>query len=94
MAEKVAQPEWIKPAPATPTPVLRVNNTMTHSKTEFVPADGRIVKWYTCGPTVYDASHLGHARTYISFDIIRRIVEEYFGYDVHYVMNITDIDDK
>jgi len=47
-----------------------------------------------CGPTVYDASHMGHARTYLGFDIIRRILESYFRYDVTLVMNITDIDDK
>ena len=52
------------------------------------------MSWYNCGPTVYDLSHLGHARNYVSQDIIRRILEQYFGYDVHLVMNITDIDDK
>lgn len=52
------------------------------------------VKWYICGPTVYDSSHMGHARAYLSFDILRRVMQHYFGYDVHYVMNITDIDDK
>lgn len=52
---------------------------------------------YKCnisGPTVYDASHMGHARTYISFDILRRVLADYFGYQIHFVMNITDIDDK
>jgi cysteinyl-tRNA synthetase len=51
------------------------------------------LKWYTCGPTVYDSAHLGHARTFLTFDIIRRILE-HDGYDINYVMNITDIDDK
>ncbi|ORY52006.1 cysteinyl-tRNA synthetase [Rhizoclosmatium globosum] len=88
------QPEWIKPKVAHDAPVLKMNNSMTHSKTEFVPANGKQVNWYTCGPTVYDKSHLGHARNYITFDIIRRIMEDYFNYDVNYVMNITDIDDK
>ena len=46
------------------------------------------------GPTVYDASHMGHARSYISFDILRRVLSDYFGYQLHFVMNITDIDDK
>ena len=55
---------------------------------------GKRVTWYNCGPTVYDASHMGHARTYLSFDILRRVLQNYFGYDVFYVMNITDIDDK
>ncbi len=49
---------------------------------------------YMCGPTVYDSAHLGHARTYLSFDILRRILTKYFGYDVLLVMNITDVDDK
>ena len=52
------------------------------------------VKWYTCGPTVYAPSHMGHARTYITFDIIRNILEFYFGFRVNLVMNITDVDDK
>ncbi|MEE6499394.1 hypothetical protein FKM82_003433, partial [Ascaphus truei] len=60
----------------------------------FVPQDGKKVTWYCCGPTVYDASHMGHARSYISFDILRRVLKDYFKYDVFYCMNITDIDDK
>ena len=51
------------------------------------------IKWYTCGPTIYSSAHLGHARTFISFDIIRRVLV-YMGYNIIYVMNITDIDDK
>ncbi|XP_014388583.1 PREDICTED: cysteine--tRNA ligase, cytoplasmic [Myotis brandtii] len=60
----------------------------------FVPQNGRRVTWYCCGPTVYDASHMGHARSYISFDILRRVLRDYFQFDVFYCMNITDIDDK
>jgi len=52
------------------------------------------VSWYACGPTVYDQSHLGHARNYVSTDIIRRILMHYFGFDVKFVMNFTDVDDK
>ena len=52
------------------------------------------VKFYICGPTVYDSAHMGHARAYLSFDIVRRVLVDYFNYDVLYVMNITDIDDK
>ena len=59
-----------------------------------MPADPNQVTWYQCGPTVYDESHMGHARTYVSFDILRRIMTDYFGYNVKMVMNITDIDDK
>ncbi|KAJ3020387.1 hypothetical protein HKX48_000856 [Thoreauomyces humboldtii] len=87
------QPQWHKPA-GTPVPVLRVQNSMTKSKDEFIPKDGKQVGWYCCGPTVYDKSHMGHARAYMTFDILRRILEDYFHYDVNYVLNITDIDDK
>lgn len=60
----------------------------------FHPAEGKLIRWYSCGPTVYDAAHIGHARNYMTFDIIRRILRDYFNYDITYVMNITDIDDK
>ena len=59
-----------------------------------MPIEAHQITWYQCGPTVYDDSHMGHARNYVSFDIIRRIMTDYFGYDVRQVMNITDIDDK
>jgi len=61
---------------------LRVYNSVTHKEEEFIPVKGRIVNWYTCGPTVYDESHMGHARNYLTFDIVRRILESYFNYDV------------
>lgn len=74
---------------------LMIKNSITNKKNEFVTKDGtKNVSWYICGPTVYDVSHLGHARTYLSFDILKRIFEGYFGYNVHMGMNITDIDDK
>lgn len=73
---------------------LRVMNSLTETVEDFSPKDGRLVRWYTCGPTVYDLSHMGHARAYLTFDIIRRIMEDYFGYSIIYQMNITDIDDK
>jgi cysteinyl-tRNA synthetase len=62
----------------------------------FVPKhlDKNLVTWYMCGPTVYDHSHMGHARTYIGFDIIKRILRDFFGYNIRLCMNITDIDDK
>ena len=52
------------------------------------------VTWYTCGPTVYDACHMGHARAYLTNDIIRRLLEDYFGYEVFMQINVTDVDDK
>ncbi|VDM05017.1 unnamed protein product, partial [Schistocephalus solidus] len=61
---------------------------------EFIPINGTNVTWYCCGPTVYDSAHMGHARSYISFDILRRVISDYFGFKINYVMNITDIDDK
>jgi len=75
-------------------PQLRVYNSLTKQKDVFTPNDPNQITWYTCGPTVYDESHLGHARTYVSFDIIYRLMRDYFGYNVKLVMNITDIDDK
>ncbi|KAJ7121348.1 tRNA synthetases class I (C) catalytic domain-containing protein [Mycena crocata] len=90
----VQQPPWAPPRRQREDPVLKVYNSLTKTKTEFVARDGRRVKWYNCGPTVYDASHMGHARNYVTQDILRRIMSDYFGYDVHFVMNVTDIDDK
>lgn len=74
-----------------------MNNSLVHesdSKIPFIPQKGNKVGWYICGPTVYDSSHMGHARNYVTFDIIRRILEDYFHYQVFSVMNITDVDDK
>ena len=73
---------------------MRVKNSLTKEKDVFKPEDPNLVSWYICGPTVYDISHMGHARTYVSFDIIRRIMADYFGYNIQHVMNVTDIDDK
>lgn len=73
--------------------MLRVYNTLTRENEDFVPLNGKIVNMYVCGPTVYDHCHLGHARSYVSFDVIRRYLI-YRGYDVNYVSNITDVDDK
>lgn len=72
---------------------LTVYNTETRSKQEFVPVEDGKVGMYVCGPTVYDDCHVGHARTYVAFDTIRRYLE-YKGYTVTYVENFTDVDDK
>ncbi|KAK8153997.1 tRNA synthetases class I (C) catalytic domain-containing protein [Phyllosticta citrichinensis] len=90
------QPPWQAPPsrPDLDLPPLHVYNSLTRSKVPFVPIDGKKVSWYACGPTVYDDAHLGHARNYVSTDIIRRIMRDYFKYDVRFVMNITDVDDK
>ncbi|KAK6102952.1 cysteine--tRNA ligase [Brugia pahangi] len=87
------QKTWKPPAAGTP-PQLCLYNSFTRKKELFVPLNPKQVKWYICGPTVYDSSHIGHARAYLSFDILRRVLQDYFGYDIQYIMNITDIDDK
>uniref|UniRef100_A0A673TX55 Cysteine--tRNA ligase, cytoplasmic n=1 Tax=Suricata suricatta TaxID=37032 RepID=A0A673TX55_SURSU len=87
------QPQWSPPAGSLPCK-LRLYNSLTRNKEVFIPQNGKKVTWYCCGPTVYDASHMGHARSYISFDILRRVLRDYFGFDVFYCMNITDVDDK
>ncbi|KAL3680926.1 hypothetical protein R1sor_023882 [Riccia sorocarpa] len=87
---------WSPPGPPSkPLDGLKVFNSLSGTKVPFQTNDGtRKVTWYNCGPTVYDSAHIGHARNYLTFDIIRRIMEDYFGYEIRYVMNITDIDDK
>ncbi|BFZ05121.1 hypothetical protein BsWGS_08159 [Bradybaena similaris] len=90
---KRSQPKWEPPCNESRTK-LRLYNSLTRQKEEFIPQKGNTVTWYNCGPTVYDASHMGHARSYISFDILRRVLMDYFKFDVFYCMNITDIDDK
>ncbi|HTX61009.1 MAG TPA: cysteine--tRNA ligase [Methanobacterium sp.] len=72
---------------------MKIYNTMTRKKEAFHPMHENRVKLFVCGPTVYDNSHIGHARTYISFDIITRYLK-YKGFSVFYLQNITDIDDK
>ncbi|CBH11592.1 cysteinyl-tRNA synthetase, putative [Trypanosoma brucei gambiense DAL972] len=86
-------PPWYPPLNVDGNDVC-VLNSMTECLEKFAPREGRLVRWYTCGPTVYDVSHMGHARAYLTFDILRRIMEDFFGYKVIYQMNITDIDDK
>ncbi|KFD67713.1 hypothetical protein M514_12893 [Trichuris suis] len=92
-SSSMAQEKWTLPH-ADPSCQLKLYNSLTRRKEAFIPINGNQVTWYICGPTVYDVAHMGHARSYISFDILRRVLKDYFGYDVLYVMNITDIDDK
>ncbi|MCX7794407.1 MAG: cysteine--tRNA ligase [Thermodesulfovibrionales bacterium] len=72
---------------------MRVFNTLTGRKEEFIPLDDKKVRMYVCGVTVYDYCHVGHARSAVVFDVIRRYLR-YRGYDVTFVRNFTDIDDK
>lgn len=91
-------PAWSPPTATSerPLPPLTIYNTFTRKKEPFVPLDksGKKVTWYCCGPTVYDSAHLGHARNYVTTDVVRRIMRDYFGFDVHFVQNVTDVDDK
>ncbi len=72
---------------------LRVYNTLTRSKSDFETIHEGKVRMYVCGPTVYDSSHVGHAMSALVFDVVRRYLM-FRGYDVDYVMNFTDVDDK
>ena len=69
---------------------MKLYNTMSRSKEEFVPMDGKTVRMYSCGPTVYNFAHIGNLRTYIFMDILRRVLQ-YDGYKIRGVMNITDV---
>ena len=73
--------------------MIKVFDTLTEEKREFKPLEDKIVRMYVCGPTVYDHAHIGHARSAVVFDVIRRWLE-YKGYKVIYVRNYTDVDDK
>ena len=72
--------------------MINVYSTMSRQK-EPLKVENNKIKLFVCGPTVYDYSHIGHARTYISFDVIVRYLK-HEGYSVFYLQNITDIDDK
>ena len=73
--------------------MLKIYNALTKKKEEFKPINDNVVTFYLCGPTVYDVPHLGHGRSAVAFDIIRRYLI-YKGYKVNFVCNYTDIDDK
>ncbi|GAH57280.1 unnamed protein product [marine sediment metagenome] len=72
---------------------LRIYNSLSRKKETFGPVEKEKVKMYVCGMTVYSDAHIGHARTYLAFDLIRRYFE-YKKYEVRYIQNITDVDDK
>jgi len=73
---------------------MRLFNTLSRSEEEFVPADGRTVRMYTCGLTVYARGHIGNFRTFVSVDVLRRILKYLEGYTMRQVLNFTDVDDK
>ncbi|NXL34706.1 SYCM protein, partial [Glaucidium brasilianum] len=84
--------EWVRPAGRDSGIVAY--NSRSRSKEPLVLAAEGVATWYSCGPTVYDQAHLGHACSYVRFDILRRIMTRFFGIEVIMVMGITDIDDK
>jgi cysteinyl-tRNA synthetase len=73
--------------------MLRIFNTLTRKKEQFQPFQGKVVRMFVCGQTVYDDAHMGHAKTYVQMDIVVRWIRN-LGYKVFYIQNITDIDDK
>ena len=77
------------------SPTLRLYNTLTRTKEDFVPVDAEHVRMYVCGPTVYDFAHIGNGRMAIVFDLLFRLLRQVYGAEhVTYVRNITDVDDK
>ena len=72
---------------------MKVYNSLTRQKEEFIPNNPDEVKVYVCGPTVYNFFHLGNARPFVVFDTLRRYLK-YIGYNVNFVQNFTDVDDK
>ncbi|XP_043101280.1 probable cysteine--tRNA ligase, mitochondrial isoform X2 [Puntigrus tetrazona] len=87
-----ADRKWIKPAGFDTG--VKTYNSLTKQLEHLVLAQERIATWYSCGPTVYDHAHLGHACSYVRFDILQRILSRIFEINVIHVMVITDIDDK
>jgi cysteinyl-tRNA synthetase len=77
------------------SPTLRLYNTLTRTKEDFVPVDPQNLRMYVCGPTVYDYAHIGNARPVIVFDVLYRLLRHLHGADhVTYARNLTDVDDK
>src|SRR5262249_39571181 len=74
-------------------PMIRLHDTLSHEKVELIPRDPGKVSIYVCGPTVYEVPHVGHGREALVFDVISRYLE-WRGFDVTFVTNITDVEDK
>ena len=72
---------------------MKIYNSKTRQKEEFIPINNGVANIYSCGPTVYNYFHIGNARPFIVFDVLRRYLEK-LGYKVNFVQNFTDIDDK
>ncbi|XP_055282687.1 probable cysteine--tRNA ligase, mitochondrial isoform X2 [Moschus berezovskii] len=91
-ASRARGQDWLQPAGYDTG--VKVYNSLTRRKDPLVVGRADAASWYSCGPTVYDHAHLGHACSYVRFDIIRRILTRVFGCNVVMVMGITDVDDK
>ena len=72
---------------------LKLYNTLTRKKESVKPMDGKLIRMYSCGPTVYDFAHIGNFRAYVCVDILKRYMK-FKGLEVFHVMNITDVEDK
>src|SRR3989344_6408803 len=72
---------------------MLLTNTLTKQKEEFAPRKGKKINMFVCGPTVYDYIHIGNARTFVFFDVVAKYLPSR-GYEVEYIQNITDIEDK
>jgi len=72
---------------------IQIYNSLTNKKEELIPQDGKTIRMYSCGVTVYDRCHIGHARSLFIFEVIKRYLK-FRDYDVHFIRNITDLDDK
>ena len=89
----------LKPTCMKTFTTINIYNSLTSKKEHLIQNEQEkneknIVTWYSCGPTVYDDAHLGHARTYVCSDIIRRILSNSFNIDTNFIMGMTDVDDK
>ncbi|XP_058132409.1 probable cysteine--tRNA ligase, mitochondrial isoform X2 [Dasypus novemcinctus] len=84
--------DWLQPSGHDTG--IKVYNSLTRRKDPLIVANAEAASWYSCGPTVYDHAHLGHACSYVRFDIVRRILTKVFGCNIVMVMGITDVDDK
>jgi cysteinyl-tRNA synthetase len=73
---------------------MRLFNTLTRREDEFSPADGRTVRMYACGPTVYNRAHIGNFRTFVCVDVLRRAFKYHMGWEVRQAVNFTDVDDR
>lgn len=83
---------WIKPTGYDTG--INLYNCIVREKVPLITKQKGVLTWYTCGPTVYDETHIGHVSCYLKIDIIQRILTKYFNFNIISAMNITDIDDK